>query len=475
VGTARTPKPRPAATAALTLLTALTALAALALVASMLAACTSGSPSTSGPASASQSTAQTVTACRRHPAAPRLHGPAQSGPAQAGGAGGIVWAVLLNRCQGTAEFPLWGTNATSSQQAGALVPGDRLVLVQDGTVSMFSARTGARLWQRMLDPATDQPSVQDLEVSASLVLVSLQTANGAPRISFLATGTGQPAGPVNGGPPGEPFLAGAHVVLTDGKDLLHGYDPATQSVTWKDTVPNAPGNGGALHDGSTVYLSSVPPSGVTGTMFQRKILRIDAANGHRLPPLRLPRRLNVDPELAGGNGYAQGLLLLDVIGSKATKNAQGQIGESFTSTIALNPATGRTAWTARGQVAGQPSGPFTELDYTAHSYTAVNPRTGRTLWTITNPGFGTTGGPNPVQAQPGAALTAGIATGGADGNIAALRPGSGPGQRLWSSPPLPSPLFLGASGSTVFVTVCQPWPGSQPNLCAYQQLVAIAG
>jgi outer membrane protein assembly factor BamB len=105
----------------------------------------------------------------------------------------------------------------------------------------------------------------------------------------------------------------------------------------------------------------------------------------------------------------------------------------------------------------------------------VNPRTGRTLWTITNPGFGTSGGPNPLLAQPDAVLTAGVATGGTDGNVAALRPDSGNGQQLWSSPPLPSPLFLAASGSTVYVTVCQPWPGSQPNLCAYQQLVAIAG
>lgn len=447
-----------------------------AVLAATLAACSSGSPSPAGPSSAAQSAAQAVAACRRHPATPRLHGPAPGSPAQAAKAGGIQWAVLLNRCQGSPEFPSWGANATTTEQAGALVPGGRLVLVQDGTVSMFSARTGARLWQRILAPATDQPSVADLEVSGRPILVSLQTANGAPRISFLATGTGQPAGPLNTGPPGGPFLVGSHVVLSDGKHLLQGYNPATEHVTWKDTVPNAPGNGGALYDGSTIYLSSVPPSGEADTMFQRKLLRIDAGTGHRLSPLRLPGRLNVDPELAGGNGYAQGLLLLDLIGTKPTQNSSGEIGESFTGTIALNPATGRTAWTASGQVVGQPSGPFTALDYSSHSYTAVNPRTGRTLWTITNPGFGTSGGPNPVLAEPDVVLTTGIASGGTGGNIAALRPdAAGHGQQVWSSPALPSPLFVGTSGSTAFVTVCQPQPASQPGLCAYQQLVAIAG
>lgn len=450
-------------------------LAATAALASALTACSSGpSGALSSPAALrsaeARTAAQAAAACRRHPATPRLHGPTQGG-----GAGGIQWTVLLNRCQGTAEFPLWGTNATTTEQAGDLVPGNRLVLVQDGTVSMFSTRTGARLWRRALDPAADQPAVQDLQVSASLILVRLQTANGAPRVSFLATATGQPAGPVSTAPPGDPFLVGAHVVLSDDSHQLQGYNPATRSITWKNTVPRAPQSGGALHDGSTIYLSSVPPSGAKDTMFQRKLLRINAATGHRLPPLRLPKRLNVDPGLAGANGYAQGVLLLNVISTTPTKNAQGQIGESFTSTIALNPAAGRTVWTASGQVSGQPSGPFTTLDYGSHSYTAVNPRTGRTLWTITNPGFGTSGGPNPLLAQPDAVLTAGVATGGTDGNVAALRPDSGNRRQLWSSPPLPSPLVLAASSSTVYVTVCQPWPGSQPNLCAYQQLVAIAG
>jgi outer membrane protein assembly factor BamB len=257
-------------------------------------------------------------------------------------------------------------------------------------------------------------------------------------------------------------------VVSNDKNQLQGYDPATGRTLWTDTVPQAPQDSGVLTDGSTIYLSSVQASGAGDTMDQSQLLRIDAATGARLSPLRLPTKVNVDPGLADGNGFAQGLLLLDVVGGSS-----GTGGQSFSSTIAIDAATGHPAWTASGLVNPAQTGLFTR-EPSNGSLTSVDPVTGKNVWTVSAPDLGDLGGPDSVLALPGAMVGTSVATGQQTGGgvIVGLTPGSG--KQAWTSQALPYPLLADVGQNVAFVTTCQPWSGLASELCADQELEAIA-
>jgi outer membrane protein assembly factor BamB len=453
IGTAR---PRPARTSAAATLAAAAAAAALA---ATLAGCSSAAPP--------PPTAASLRAvCLHHPVR------VQTQPPQASAAPGrVLWSVLLNRCQG-APAGTWGSgHPLSVTTEGILAPGGRLLLMQDGTIGMYDASTGARLWQRTLASPSGQPAVDDLEVSAAWVLVSFQSLRSSPREVLLDAGTGRPAGPESDIPAGDPFLVGSHVVVSN-KNQLEGYDPAANRILWRVTVANAPAAAGALDDdSSTLYLSSVAPSGDEDTMFQRHILRLDVATGHWLAPLPLPGRLNIDPEEEGGNAFAQGLLVLEVDGTKSTENSSGQIGTSVTQTLALNPQTGRVAWNYPGSIDASTAGTFA-VTSTDDSYTALAPQTGKIPWTISATSLNELGA-QPLAGQPGFLVATGYGPGGNGGVLLGVRPkADGTGAKLWASSPLPGPQAIASNDSTVFVTTCQ--QDSNVGLCADSALVAVA-
>jgi hypothetical protein len=387
--------------------------------------------------------------------------------------GRVLWSVLLNRCQGT-PTGIWDSGHLDSLTTeGMPASGGRLLLVQDGTVGMYDTRTGARLWQHTVLPSSSEPTVEDLEVSTTLVLVSFQPLRSSPREAVLDASTGQPAVPESDIPGGDAFLVGSHVVVNNDKNQLEGYDPATNRVVWRVTVPNAPTTAGALHDNSTVYLSSVGPSGAEDAMFQHHILRLDAATGHWLTPLPLPGRLNVDPEEQGGNGFAQGLLVLKVNGTKPTENSSGEIGTSVVSTLALDPQTGRVAWDDPGSISTSLAGVFVNSSGQSF-YTAVSPQTGRSLWAVSSTEM------DEMQAQPLVGQTdflvaTGYAPAGQGGALIGVKPGvTGTGAKLWASAPLPGPQAIATTGSTAFVTTCQQDSDAAADLCADSTLVAVA-
>jgi PQQ-like domain len=452
IGTAR---PRPARTSAAATLAA-------AVLAATLAGCSSAAPP---PPAASSLRA----ACLHHPVR------VQTQPPRASAAPGrVLWSVLLNRCQGT-PTGIWDSgHLDSATTEGILAPGGRLLLVQDGTVGMYDPGTGARLWQHTVLPSSSQPAVEDLEVSATLVLVSFQPLRSSPREALLDASTGQPAAPESDIPGGDAFLVGSHVVVNDDKNQLEGYDPAANRILWRVTVANAPSTAGALHDdSSTLYLSSVAPSGDEDTMFQRHILRLDVATGHWLAPLPLPGRLNVDPEEVGGNAFAQDLLVLNVNGTKPTENSSGEIGTSVVSTLALDPRTGRVAWDDPGSISTSPAGVFVNSSGQSF-YTAVSPQTGRSLWAVSASEM------DEMQAQPlagqtGFLVATGDAPGGNGGVLIGAKPGvTGAGAKLWTSVPLPGPQAIASSDSEAFVTTCQQDSDAAADLCADSTLVAVA-
>lgn len=451
IGTAR---PRPARTSAAVTLAA-------AALAATLAGCSSAAPP---PPTASGLRA----ACLHHPAR------VQTQPPQASGAPGrVLWSVLLNRCQGV-PTGTWGSDhPVESTTEAALAPGGRLLVMQDGTIGMYDASTGARLWQRTLALPSSQPAVDDLEVSAAWVLVSFQSLRSAPREALLDAGTGRAAVPESDIPAGDPFLVGSHVVVSN-KNQLEGYDPAANRIRWRVTVANAPAAAGALHDdSSTLYLSSVAPSGDEDTMFQRHILRLDVATGRWLAPLPLPGRLNVDPEEEGGNAFAQGLLVLDVDGTKPTENSSGQIGTSVTQTLALNPQTGRVAWNYPGSIDASTAGTFA-VTSTDDSYTAVSPQTGKIPWSISATSLNELGA-QPLAGQPGFLVATGYGPGGNGGVLLGVRPqADGTGAKLWASAPLPGPQAIATTGSAAFVVTCQQDSDAAADVCADSTLVAVA-
>jgi outer membrane protein assembly factor BamB len=402
-----------------------------------------------------------------------------------------LWSRLINRCQGAPAYQLWGENSIATEQESALVPGGPLVVVQDGMVSAYGVATGGRLWQRALMPATEQPQVSQLQASPSLTLVSLNADHNRGVLAFIDTATGQLVGQSGRGqsgrgqsgrgqsgrgqsgrdqpghgPSGDPFLVGSHVVVSNDKTRLQGYDPATGRTLWTATVPDAPQYDGVLTDGSTIYLNSVVPSAKDSTI-QGKLLRLDAATGRMLPPLRLPRRVNVDADTVNGNGYGQGRLLLDVIGG-----ASGTGGLSYSNTIAIDTATGRTAWIANGLVNAATAGLFSR-EPSGGQVTAVDPATGKNVWTASAQDLGDLAGPNPFLALPATMVATGHTDSPANGAIIGLSPGSAAKQD-WASPALPAPLLAGFSQNVVYVTTCLPWHVSTENLCADQQLLAVA-
>jgi PQQ-like domain len=433
---------------------------AAALLASGLAACSSSPPQ-------SPTLAQSVSACRHRPAKVSLVQP----PRASGPPGTILWSTLINRCQGAPAYQLWGEDSITSEQESTLVPGGPLVVVQDGTVTAYGIATGGRLWQRTLMPATEHPQVSQLQASPSLTLVSVTADHNRGVLAFIDTATGQLVGQSGRGrpgrgPSGDPFLVGSHVVVSNDKTRLQGYDPATGRTLWTATVPDAPPDNGVLTDGSTIYLNSVTPSANDATI-QGKLLRLNAATGRMLTPLRLPRRVNVDADTVNGNGYGQGRLLLDVIGG-----ASGTGGLSYSNTIAIDTATGRTAWIASGLVNAATAGLFSR-EPSGGKVTAVDPATGKNAWTAAAQDLGDLAGPDPFLALPATMVATGHTDSPVNGAIIGLSPGSAAKQN-WASPPLPDPLLAGFSQHVVYVTTCQPWHPRTENLCADQQLLAVA-
>jgi len=67
----------------------------------------------------------------------------------------------------------------------------------------------------------------------------------------------------------------------------------------------------------------------------RRIDRLDAATGRLLPPVTLPRAQDFDLTTAGGNGFAQGLLVLQIVPPCTTP------GCPVAQTIAVDPPPGR--------------------------------------------------------------------------------------------------------------------------------------
>src|ERR1700722_17800797 len=103
----------------------------------------------------------------------------------------------------------------------------------------------------------------------------------------------------------------------------------------------------------------------------RRIDRLDAATGRLLPPLRLPRAQDFDLTTVGGNGFAQGLLVLQIVPPCSTP------GCPVAKTIAVDPAAGTVKWSHPGDVGALPAGLFyAGEDQGGGQLTGVNPRTG---------------------------------------------------------------------------------------------------
>jgi hypothetical protein len=81
--------------------------------------------------------------------------------------------------------------------------------------------------------------------------VAAQRSSGG-RTTFLDLASGQPQGKLNVAVQGDPFLVGAHVVVSDAKNTLAGYDPVTGITQWHATMPDAPHAQAEVNDGSTV-------------------------------------------------------------------------------------------------------------------------------------------------------------------------------------------------------------------------------
>jgi PQQ-like domain len=436
---------------------------AAALLASGLAACSSSPPRP-------PTQAQSVSACRHKPARVSLVQP----PRASGPPGTILWSELMNRCQDAPPAQLWNEAPVTNDQASVLLPHGPLVVVQDGVVSGYGLATGGRMWQHTLMAPSLHPEVSELQASSSLVLIGLNADHNRGVTAFIDPFTGQLIGKPGAAPAGAAFLVGSHVVVSSGSTRLQGYNPATGRTLWADTVPDAPQEGGLLTDGTTVYLNSVAPSGENESTFQSKLLRLDAATGRMLALLRLPRRVNVNADTVDGNGYGQGRLLLDVIGGDS-----GAAGSSYSNTIAIDAATGRTAWVANGLVSAATAGLFSRgptkgaAEPDGNSFTAVSPATGKNVWTATAQLLGDLGGPGPFLALPGAMVATGHTSTPASGTIVGLSPGPA-AKQIWSSPRLPNPQLAGFSQDVAYVITCQPGAGASSGLCADQQLLAIA-
>jgi hypothetical protein len=332
-------------------------------------------------------------------------------------------------------------------------PGGKLAVVVNGVVSVYSAGTGARLWQRRVAPAGGPAVIGAFDASQSLLLIQFRHA-AATLTTFLELSSGQPLGKMNAVVPGDPFLVGAHVVLSDQGSTLEGYDPGTGKTLWSAAVPGAPDAQAEVNDGTVVYLNSADVS--SGTTAMSRIGRLDAATGRMLTPVTLPRPLDFDLSEEGGNAFSQGLLLLG-ISAPATR------------TVAVDPAAGTVKWTYPGDVVSGP-GLFTYFDKDGSDLTAISPRSGRAVWSLQQQGLGTEGGPDALLASPGYAAAWSSAP---DGRwvVAGIKPD---GSRAWASPRFPAAMWLTDDTSTVYVIGCTPWKGSQSRLCSAITLTAVA-
>jgi hypothetical protein len=423
------------------------------LTAAALAACSSAS---SAPSQAAQ-----AAACRQAAPAPAL--PAAAGSAKPGT---VEWSATLARCTSSfgQRFPASAATATVTWAEAA--PGGRLAVAEDGTLSMYSTAAGARLWARRVTPAAQPGSIETLDVSSSLVLLGVRTARAA-LYTFLNASTGQPDGKANTAVPGDPFLVGGHVVLDSTRSsVLEGYDPGTGKILWRTAVPDAPSSGAEVNDGAVVYLNSAASSGDFAPAM-RRIDRLDAATGRLLPPLSLPRAQDFDLTTAGGNGFAQGLLVLQIVPPCSTP------GCPVAQTIAVDPAAGTVKWSHPGDVGALPAGLFyAGEDQGGGQLTGVNPRTGHDAWTLYQQGLGTIGGADPLMLAPGF-LTAWSAVSGTKGAVTGISPATG--KQLWASTGFTDAITATSTASRVYVVSCTPWPqDSDSGLCSSITLTAVA-
>jgi hypothetical protein len=405
-----------------------------------VAACASSSPSSSDSAAAS------VAACQ------------QAGPARLPAAGGqrpgdIRWSASLARCVKNPGQTWAGAGLLSPTTWATPAPGGRLAVVVNGVVSVYSTATGARLWRRSVAPAGGPAVIGALDVSRSLLLIQFRQA-AATLSTFLDLSSGRPLGKANVVVPGDPFLVGAHVVLSDQGSTLEGYDPGTGKTLWSAAVPGAPDAQAEVNDGTVVYLNSADLGSETVPM--RRIDRLDAATGRMLDPVTLPGPLDFDLSIEGGNAFDQGLLLLG-ISSPATR------------TVAVDAAAGTVKWSYPGDVGSGP-GLFTYFDKGGSDLTAIDPGTGRAAWSVRQPGLGTEGGPDALLATPSLAAAWSAAPEGR-WVVAGIRPD---GSRAWASHSFPPAMWLTDDTSTVYVIGCTPWKDSQSRLCSDITLTAVA-
>jgi outer membrane protein assembly factor BamB len=414
--------------------------ASLLVLALAVAACSSSSPPPGDAAAAAAS------ACRQ--AAP-AHPPAAGGQRP----GDIRWSASLARC---AEDPgqTWTGAGLASPIAWATpAPGGRLAVIVNGVVSVYRTATGARLWQRSVAPAGRPAVVGALDASGSRLMIQF-SQGGATLSTFLDLATGQPLGKMNVALPGDPFLVGTHVVLSDQGSTLEGYDPGTGKTLWQAAVPGAPDAQAQVNDGTVVYLNSASAGSQPAPM--SRIDRLDAATGRMLDPITLPRPLDFNLSVEGGNAFDQGLLLLG-ISSPAPR------------TVAVDAAAGTVKWSYPGDVVSGP-GLFTYFGQGGSDLTAIDPGTGRAAWSVRQPGLGTEGGPDALLATPSLAAAWSAAPEGR-WVVAGIRPD---GSRAWASHSFPPAMWLTDDTSTVYVIGCTPWKDSQSRLCSDITLTAVA-
>ena len=302
-------------------------------------------------------------------------------------------------------------------------------------------------------PAGAPDVVDTFVASQSLVLVQFRTAK-ATRSTFLDLDSGQPQGKMNVAVSGDPFLVGAHVVLSDHSNTLAGYDPATGKILWRTAVPDAPDPGAEVNDGTVIYLNSAAAGSTTAPM--SRIDRLDAATGRLLAPIKLPQPLDADLSAEGGNDFEDGLLLLG-ISSPATR------------AVAVDPATGAVKWSYPGDVVAGP-GLFTYSDQGGDDLTAIDPGTGREAWSLQKQGLNTAGGPDVLLATPSFATAWSSAAAG-HWTVTGIRPD---GSTAWTSPGFPPATFLANDASTVYVISCTPWKNRQSGVCSDITLTAVA-
>jgi outer membrane protein assembly factor BamB len=351
--------------------------------------------------------------------------------------GEIRWSAPLERCAGSFDVAWVARYGWRAEAAGG-----RLVLSRGDVVAAYDERTGAPLWRRTLGFGAT-----GLVASAGVVIASRSAQN-----AVLDARTGEPLWSKDIGF-GELVLAGEHVVHR-GRDALEGLDARTGRRLWRTSVPDARTT---TFDASVVYLNSVVPGRDSRSPVQRRLLRVDAATGHRLAALPLPRPLRVDM-WSSGNQAVRGMLVLSVLGEAETP------GVPIVETVALDPRTGGSLWSRKG---GVELGPELFGVPDGRTYTALEPRTGRKVWTVAR------GEAVPLFARSGHLVAHNDSSAGsaAVGTVEGLRPHGGRG---WSSPPLRHVEHLADTGDTVFVITCDQWPDDRVDLCRELRLTAVA-